>query len=167
VLDSVLNQPISFRLARQAALAGGALLTLAMLTTVASVVSNAVFGKPILGDTEIVEALVGVAVAAFMPWCQVRGANVIVDFFTMRLPARVNDAIDAVAYIVFAVVAAVITWRIIDGAITQYDRERVSMFLKIPYWWSYALASAACLLWVMVCVRTAYDKAVGVARQRG
>jgi TRAP-type C4-dicarboxylate transport system permease small subunit len=131
----------------------------AMLTTVASVVTNGLFGKPILGDTEIVEALVGVAVAAFLPWCQVRGANVIVDFFTMRLPPRATSALDALAYGVFALVAAVLTWRLIDGAFTQYERERVSMFLKIPVWWGYGLASTACVLWVLVCMRTAWDKA--------
>ena len=64
-----------YRLARQAAIFGGLLLMVAMLTTVASVLTNGLFGKPILGDTEIVESLVGVAVAAFLPWCQVRGAN--------------------------------------------------------------------------------------------
>lgn len=153
------HQPLVYRLARQAAIAGGLLLMLAMLTTVASVLTNGLFGKPILGDTEIVEALVGVAVAAFLPWCQVRGANVIVDFFTMRLSPRATGALDALAYVTFAIVAGVLTWRLIDGAVTQYDRERVSMFLKIPVWWGYGLASIACVLWVLVCARTAWDKA--------
>ncbi|NBS65157.1 MAG: TRAP transporter small permease [Betaproteobacteria bacterium] len=159
--------PLVHRLARYAAIAGGFLLTLAMLTTVASVVSNTVFGKPILGDTEIVEALVGVAVAAFMPWCQTRGANVIVDFFTMRFSVRVNSALDAIAYLVFALVAAVITWRIIEGTVTQYEREHVSMFLKIPTWWGYGLASTSCVLWVGVCIQTALDKAKAAAAHHG
>jgi len=153
------HQPFEFRLARQAAVTGGLLLMVAMITTVASVVSNALFSRPILGDTEIVEALMGAAVAAFLPWCQVRGANVIVDFFTMKLSARVTSAIDAVAYVVFATVAAVLTWRLVDGTITQFERERISMFLKIPIWWSYALATLACVLWVWVCIRTAWDRA--------
>lgn len=153
------TQPRAYRLARQAAIAGGLLLMVAMITTVASVLSNSLFGKPILGDTEIVEALMGAAVAAFLPWCQVRGANVIVDFFTMRLSPRATSALDSLAYVVFAVVAAVLTWRLVDGTITQFERERVSMFLKIPMWWSYGLASIACVLWVWVCVQTAWDRA--------
>ena len=36
---------------------------------------------------------------------------------------------------------------------------RTSMFLKIPQWWGYALASAAALLWMLVCLRTAWDRA--------
>lgn len=142
------------------------LLVAALLVTVASVGTNLAFGKPILGDTEIVELLMGGAVASFMPWCQVRGANVIVDFFTMKLPRPVTDALDALAYLVFAVIVAVLTWRMIDGAITQYERERVSMFLKIPQWWGYAAASAASVLWVLVCVSTAWDRARGAMAGR-
>jgi TRAP-type C4-dicarboxylate transport system permease small subunit len=151
--------PLLYRVAEWFAAAGGVALVAALLVTVASVLSNDIFGRPILGDTEIVEMLMGIAVAAFMPWCQVRGANVIVDFFTMKFPKRLNDAIDAFAYIVFAVIVAVLTWRMIDGTITQYERERVSMFLKLPQWWGYALASIAAVLWVLVCLRTAWDRA--------
>jgi TRAP-type C4-dicarboxylate transport system permease small subunit len=161
------RRPFLYRAAEACAAAGGGALLLALLVTVVSVVSNDLFGKPILGDTEIVELLMGVAVAAFMPWCQVRGANVIVDFFTMRFPARVNSAIDAFAYVLFAVIVAVLTWRMIDGTVTQYERERVSMFLKIPQWWGYALASAACVLWVLVCLRTAWDRARSAFTRRG
>jgi TRAP-type C4-dicarboxylate transport system permease small subunit len=152
-------QPLLYRIAEWFAAAGGFALVAALLVTVASVLSNDIFGKPILGDTEIVEMLMGIAVAAFMPWCQVRGANVIVDFFTMKFPKRLNDAIDAFAYIVFAVIVTVLTWKMIDGTITQYERERVSMFLKLPQWWGYALASLSAVLWVLVCLRTAWDRA--------
>ncbi len=151
--------PLLYRVAEWFAAGGGLALFAALLVTVASVLANDLFGKPILGDTEIVEMLMGVAVAAFMPWCQVKGANVIVDFFTMKFPKRVNDAIDAFAYIVFAVIVAVLTWKMIDGTITQYERERVSMFLKLPQWWGYALASLSAVLWVLVCLRTAWDRA--------
>ena len=151
--------PFLYRLAEWFAAAGGLALFAALLVTVASVVSNDLVGRPILGDTEIVEMLMGIAVAAFMPWCQVRGANVIVDFFTMKFPKRVNDAIDAFAYLVFAVIVAVLTWRLVEGTFTPYERERVSMFLKLPQWWGYALASVSAVLWVLVCLRTAWDRA--------
>ncbi|MCX7159419.1 MAG: TRAP transporter small permease [Proteobacteria bacterium] len=151
--------PFLYRLAEWFAAAGGLALFAALLVTVASVVSNDLVGRPILGDTEIGEMLMGIAVAAFMPWCQVRGANVIVDFFTMKFPKRVNDAIDAFAYLVFAVIVAVLTWRLVEGTFTQYERERVSMFLKLPQWWGYALASVSAVLWVLVCLRTAWDRA--------
>ncbi len=150
---------ILYRTAEGFAALGGLALIAAMLVTVSSVVMNDAFGKPILGDTEIVELLMGMAVASFMPWCQVRGANVIVDFFTMKAPQRARDALDALAYVVFALVVAVLTWKLIEGAATQYERERVSMFLKLPQWWGYAVASVAAALWVLFCLQTAWQRA--------
>lgn len=137
---------------------GGAALLGAIAVTLVSVLGSALFGKPLLGDTEIVEILVGVAVACFMPYCQMRGANVIVDFFTARASARLRDALDAVAFAVFTVIVAVLTERMIEGAFTQYERERVSMFLRIPQWWGYAAASVAGVLWVAVCAWTAWER---------
>jgi hypothetical protein len=32
----------------------------------------------------------------------------------------------------------------------------VSMFLRLPQWWGYALASAAALLWTAACFQTVY-----------
>ena len=147
-----------YRTAEGFAAFGGLALVAAMLVTVASVVMNDAFGKPILGDTEIVELLMGMAVAAFMPWCQMRGSNVIVDFFTMKAPQRVKDGLDAFACVVFAVIVAVLTWKLLEGTVTQYERERVSMFLKLPQWWGYAAASIAAVLWVLVCLYTAWRK---------
>ena len=154
-------EPYLYRVAEWFAAGRGLVLVMALLVTVASVLSNGLFGKPVLGDTEIVELLMGVAVAAFMPWCQVRGANVFVDFFTMKFPQRVNAGIDAVAYIVFAVIVGVLTWPMVDGTLTQYERERASMFLKIPQWWGYALASCASVVWVLVCEQWDWRQANG------
>lgn len=157
--DTASEQDLLYRAARGFAVFGGFALVAAMLVTVASVVMNDAFGKPILGDTEIVELLMGVAVTAFMPWCQMRGANVIVDFFTAKAPQRVRDTLDACAHVLFALVVGVLTWRLLEGTLSQYERERVSMFLKLPQWWGYAAASVAAVLWVLVCLQTAWRKA--------
>jgi TRAP-type C4-dicarboxylate transport system permease small subunit len=143
---------------------GGLLLVAAVGVTLVSVIGADLFGKPLLGDTEIVELLMGVAVACFMPYCQMRGANVIVDFFTMKASQRTKDALDAIAYVVFAVIVAVLAERMIEGGITQFERERVSMFLRIPQWWGYAGASVASLLWLAVCAYTAWERFLAFVR---
>ena len=70
---------------------------------------SSLFGKPLLGDTEIVELLIGIAIACFMPYCQMRGANVIVDFFTMKASDRTKAGLDAFMTLVFAM-AIVAVW---------------------------------------------------------
>jgi TRAP-type C4-dicarboxylate transport system permease small subunit len=153
------------RLAELFAAAGGVCLLGVMAIEVISVVGG-LLGKPLLGDSEIVEMLCGVAIAAFMPYCQVRGGNVIVDFFTMRLPPRARDALDAFMQLVVALVVAILTWKLIDGAFTQYERGRASMFLQLPQWWGYGLAGAAAVLWTVCCLWTC-GRRLGAALGRG
>ena len=131
---------------RAAALLGGLLLLGAVGVTCASV-ARGMFGRPILGDTEIVELCLGIAVALYLPWAEMRGAHVVVDVFTARLPARGVAWLDALMRGCVALVATVLALRITDGAFVQYDRERASMFLELPYWWGYAGAAAGLALW--------------------
>ena len=136
------------RLAELAALAGGGLLMLAVGVTCASVLRG-VFGQPILGDSEVVEMSLGVAVALCLPWGEMRGAHVIVDVFTARLPRRGIAGLDAVMRAAVALIAAVLAVQLATGAHGQWDRERETMFLQIPYWWGYALAALGLLLWTV------------------
>ena len=136
---------------------GGIALLLVMGVTLVSVIGSSLFGKPLLGDTEIVELLIGVAIACFMPYCQMRGANVIVDFFTMKLSDRAKAGLDALMTLMFALIVAILTERLIEGAFIQYERERVSMFLRLPQWWGYAVASMAALVWTLVTFYTAWE----------
>ncbi|MGH7311303.1 MAG: TRAP transporter small permease, partial [Candidatus Rokuibacteriota bacterium] len=73
-------------LARAFALAGGAVLVLITGMAVASIVGRAVLGTPVPGDFELVQVGCGAAIAAFLPYCQLRRGNIIVDFFTVRAP---------------------------------------------------------------------------------
>lgn len=130
----------------------------AMLVLVATVAGGA-FGRPLLGDSELVELLVGIAVFAFLPYCQLRGSNVIVDFFSQSLPLRVRHWLDATMGAAFVFVALVLTWRMADGGITAWERSRRSMFLQLPDWWGYLFAVLAMLLWIAVCALTAWVSA--------
>jgi TRAP-type C4-dicarboxylate transport system permease small subunit len=130
----------------------------AMLVLVATVAGGA-FGRPLLGDSELVELLVGIAVFAFLPYCQLRGSNVIVDFFSQPLPLRMRHWLDATMGVAFVFVALVLTWRMAEGGITAWERSRRSMFLQLPDWWGYLFAVFAMLLWIVVCAHTAWGSA--------
>jgi TRAP-type C4-dicarboxylate transport system permease small subunit len=135
-------------LSRAVALLGGLLLLAAIGVTCASVVRG-LWGRPILGDSEIVELCLGVAVALWLPWTEMRGSHVVVDVFTARVPARGLAWLDALMRGCVALVATVLAARIADGAFQQWDRERASMFLELPYWWGYAGAAAGLALWTV------------------
>jgi TRAP-type C4-dicarboxylate transport system permease small subunit len=144
-------------IAQAGALLGGALLLVAVAVTCASVIRGA-FGRPILGDSEVVEMCLGVAVALFLPWSEMRGSHVIVDVFTARLPARGVAWLDAAMRAVVALVATVLAVRIADGAHAQWDRERATMFLEIPFWWGYAGAAVGLALWTVTACFVALER---------
>ncbi len=46
---------------------------------------GAIFGHPIPGDLELTEMGIAIAAFAFLPYCQLHGANVTADIFTAKL----------------------------------------------------------------------------------
>lgn len=139
-------RPALARTAEAGAVVAGMLLLVATLVTCASVVRG-LFGQPILGDSEIVEMCMGVAVALCLPFAEMRGGHVIVDVFTARMAPPRIAWLDAAMRAGVALVAAVLAARLAVGAYDQWDRERNTMFLELPYWVGYAIAACALLLW--------------------
>ncbi len=147
---------------RGVALVGGVALVVSMAVIMGSVV-GAQFGHPILGDTEIVDQLTAILVFAFLPYCHLHGGNVMVDFFTRPLPKRANYVLDAVMNVVFAVVATIITWRLMVGGVSAYARDQRSMFLNLPEWVVYAAGSVASVLWIAVILFVAWEHGLRAA----
>jgi len=120
--------------------------------TVISVFGRYVFGAPIPGDYEITELACGVAVFAFFPYCHIRNGNIVVKFFTGRLPTRCKKLLDAAHNVVFAIVAGLITWRLFVGATRKYMDGETTVFLGIPLYWAYFPALAGAGLLTVICM---------------
>jgi TRAP-type C4-dicarboxylate transport system permease small subunit len=152
------------RVATWAALLAGLLLIAAVAVTTGSVLQGAIINKPILGDSEIVEMVLGVAVALCLPLAEMRGAHVMVDFFTQKLPARGLAGLDALMRAIAAAVVFVLAWRLAIGGYNNWDRERETMFLEIPFWWGYAGAAVGMALWMVCSAFIALESAARVRR---
>jgi TRAP-type C4-dicarboxylate transport system permease small subunit len=150
------------RISELVAAFGGLVLSAAMLFTVVAV-SMAAAGWPILGDTEIVEFAAGIAIACFMPYCQMQGGHVVITTFTDGLPRPVIGILDFLGSIIVALVIAVLAWRLIAGGFDAYDKSRISMFLHLPRWWGFAIATFPCLLWIATVVFGLAERAAGLA----
>lgn len=117
-----------------------------------SVLGRYLFNAPIPGDYEITELVCGVAVFAFFPYCYMRNANIVVEFFTGRMRQRYQAALDTAHNLVFAAVAALITWRLFVGGIHKLEDGETTLFLGIPIWIGYFSALPAAALLTSVCV---------------
>lgn len=136
-------------LCRWFAAIGGAALLAMMLMTVASVTLRSVLGWPIPGDFELVEVLSAITVFCFLPWCQVIGGNVLVDFFTMKAGPRTNHALEALGDLVYLAIGVLLTWRLWHGAVDFYSYGEQTMILRIPIWWSFIIAMPAMALLIV------------------
>jgi TRAP-type C4-dicarboxylate transport system permease small subunit len=119
-------------LARLLALFGGALAVCLALLVSTSITLRALGLGGVRGDFEFVQMGVALIVFAFMPWCQARRGNVMVDSFTTRLPPRFQAALDALWEVVFAGMMALIAWRLGAGALEAARSSTTTMVLLLP-----------------------------------
>jgi len=128
-----------FGLCRALALAGGLVLIAMMLMSLASIAGRAAFAHPLPGDYELVQLGCAISVAAFLPYCQMRGGHVLVDFFTAHSRLAVRASLDALGALLLGVAAAVIAWRLTAGAVGLREANDQTTILAIPTWWAVAL----------------------------
>ncbi len=140
------------RLSELFALLGGAIMIALMLMTVISIAGRYFFNVPIKGDFELTEIGCGIAVFLFFPYTQISGHNIIAEFFTMGLSERNRARLDGFHSLVFALVAAFLTWRLFEGVIEKIESAERTMLLGLPLWSGYVFAVAGCALLTPVCL---------------
>ena len=124
--------------ARLFALAGSAIALAAGAMVVTSVALRALTTRPIQGDVELTQFGVALAISLALPWCQLRGTNIIVDFFTQRLRAPHLRGLDAIGAILIGAMCLLLAWRTGVGAWSVREAGETSMILGLPMWWVYA-----------------------------
>jgi TRAP-type C4-dicarboxylate transport system permease small subunit len=144
------------RLARAFALAGSAVALLTGLMTVASVLGRAVVSQPIQGDVELTQFGIALAISLGLPWCQLRGANIIVDFFTQNAGPRVQRGLDGTGAVLLAIMCALLAWRTGVGAVSVSEAHEQSMILALPMWWAYASLAPGLALACVIALRQAW-----------
>jgi TRAP-type C4-dicarboxylate transport system permease small subunit len=142
-------------LARLCAVLAGVLLTVITLMTCVSLIGRNTTGWTIVGDFEISGFVAGAAIALFMPWCQVRRGNILVDFFTAKASPAARDRLDRLGAGLLAAVMALLTWRTALGGLNALESQSGSMMLGVPEWWVYAAMVPALGLTAVIAVAQA------------
>jgi TRAP-type C4-dicarboxylate transport system permease small subunit len=125
-------------LAKLCAIAAGVLLTVITLMTCVSLIGRNTIGKTIVGDFELSAAAAGAAIALFLPWCQMRRGNIIVDFFTAKASTRTNALFDRFGALLYALVLALMSWRTAIGGINAWRTQSGTMMIGFPEWVIYS-----------------------------
>lgn len=126
------------RVAAVFALAGSAIALGTGVMVVTSVTMRALITKPIPGDVELTQFGVALAISLALPWCQLHGSNIIVDFFTQKLRERSIRVLDGIGCLLISIMCALLAWRTGVGAVSVRQAHEASMILDLPMWWVYA-----------------------------
>jgi TRAP-type C4-dicarboxylate transport system permease small subunit len=149
------------RLTGWVALCGGGLALAVAAVVVASVTGRWLFSQPINGDFEMVRMATALAVFAFLPFAQARGAHLVVDSLTARLPTRVTAALDAIWAALYGVVMAACAFGLAVGARDALRSGETTMQLQWPVWPAIAVAALLCGLLAATAFSTAVTRLKG------
>jgi len=125
-------------LAAALALFGGVLLLLVAVLTVVSVSGRWFASQPLTGDIEVVQLATAAAIALFLPYCQLHGSHLIVDFFTARSSGPAQRRLDVLGSMLAGGLFFLLAWR---AGIAVADMRRAgetTMVLGVALWIPYA-----------------------------
>jgi TRAP-type C4-dicarboxylate transport system permease small subunit len=125
-------------LAKLCSILAGTLLTFITLMTCYSLIGRNTSGSTIVGDFELTGVATGAAIALFMPLCQFKKANIVVDFFTAKASPATIAQLDRLGALFMAAAFALLTWRTFLGGMNAWTSQSGSMMLGFPEWIVYA-----------------------------
>lgn len=130
-------------MAKVLACAGGALLLVIVVLTCVSIAGRTLFSAgiccgPIRGIYDYTEIGIGVAIFAFLPWCQIRRAHAAVDLFKAFFPDLMNRLLDIIIDVTMLVLAAVVAHRLWLGMLDKRAYGETTLIAQTPVWIGYA-----------------------------
>ncbi|MCJ7837785.1 MAG: TRAP transporter small permease [Burkholderiales bacterium] len=131
------------------ALLGGVLLVVIALMNTWSVISLAVLGYPVPGDFELVKMGVAIVAFSFLPYCQLKGANVTADIFTAGASKVTVAVFTLLAALVAAFFSILLLWKMSNGMVSYLRYREVTTILNIPQWTAYPPILASLVLLVL------------------
>ena len=140
------------------AFCGGAILLLMVLVNAISIMGRIIFGKPLVGDFELIEIACAVAIFLFLPLCQLKNGNIVVEAFTLRLSYGKKIILDLIGDLIFAIVALFFSVRMVFGLQDMVKYREETMLLEIPVWIPFVPAVFSFLFLSFICFYMALAK---------
>lgn len=116
------------------AIAGGVVLLAVAGLVTANVAARGTLDTSIDGTFDLVKIGSALCVFLCLPICQARRGNIMVDTFTMKLPAGMRHSLDALWDLIYGMLIGVIGICMLNGAWGQYQSHVVTTQLAVPLW---------------------------------
>lgn len=138
----------------------GVALGVGFMTTT-SVLMRAFLDMPIPGDVELTQVGIALAISLCLPVCQLRRANILVDFFTQRCTGRTRQRLDGAGCWLLVLMYGVLAWRTAVGAVAVKAAGETTMILSVPMWWAYASLAPGLALAAIIALIQGWRMLVG------
>ena len=129
-------------------LVSGLTLAFMLLFTLTNVVMRA-FGKPIVGDFEIISFLGAVVIGFAIPYTSLNKGHVCVDFLLAMLPRTASDRIELATRIVCIALFLWLAWNFVLVSLDLIKNKEVTPMFRLPY---YPISFGLAFCCVMQCV---------------
>ncbi|MCM2131297.1 TRAP transporter small permease [Larsenimonas rhizosphaerae] len=116
------------------ALMGGGLLLCAIGLSLVSLVGRKLWAMPVPGDIEVLQMLVAVAVACFLPLCEINDHHIRVDILASLFPSCINRGLMVFSHLMLGVVSMVLLWRTALMMLDSHAYASQSTLLGVPLW---------------------------------
>ena len=141
------------------AFCGGVILLLMVFVNVISITGRIIFGEPLVGDFELIEIACAAAIFLFLPLCQLKNGNIVVEAFTLGLTESKKIILDLIGDLIFALVALFFSVRMVFGLQDMVKYNEETMLLEIPVWIPFVPAVFSFLFLSFICFYMALKKA--------
>ncbi|AEF54087.1 hypothetical protein Mar181_1038 [Marinomonas posidonica IVIA-Po-181] len=138
------------RLANIFALTGGFMMLMLAIVTVASIIGRSTIGQSIVGDYEITEMGLGMAIFLFLPKCYQQRGHVVVDLFTAHCQPSTLRVLAIISDLVFTAVSFTFAYRMTLSGFEAKEYLEQSMLLALPTWWTFTVG-VICMLLCGIC----------------
>lgn len=138
------------------ALLGGFVVAIMAITITVNVTGRATNISSISGIIDMIELGTCTAVFAFLPYCQMIRANVIVDFIMSKTPTRAKTACDLLGNAMYLFLGCLLTWRLILGGHDMYKYNEMFATTELPRWYSFPYAALCMFLLIAVTAYTVW-----------
>ncbi|MEG0862338.1 MAG: TRAP transporter small permease [Pseudomonas sp.] len=116
------------------AMTGGVLLVGLIVMSMVSIIGRKLFSLPVRGDMELVEVGASIAIAAFLPLCELRGTHIKVDALTSWLPALARNTLDCIGHLLCCAAAWILAWRTWLQMLESREFGDSTTLLSFPLW---------------------------------
>jgi TRAP-type C4-dicarboxylate transport system permease small subunit len=161
VAQPELRPPLVERASEIVAVVGGLISLGVAVLVVISVLGRKFYNSPVNGDFEMVQIGTAIAVFSFLPYCQARRGNIVVDTFTSWLPARANTIIDAFWDLVYAGMMGLVAACLMNGAFEHFRSGQTTMLLQLIVWPALAVCSLLSAFLMCVALMTSVQRLRG------